>query len=433
MLKFVLFILAIAISIYLGNRTKINAGIWMMICAFILGTLFLKQNATAVFKSYFPTSIFTTLFVSTSFFGVVSANGTMRVLTNKFGRTFKGKGWVAPFAIFIVMTVICIVGGGDGARIPMAALAASLCGSLGINPFVGIWASFTAFTMTMNLPWAPAGAINVGTLTGYFKDEQLAYASQLYTVLFGAGFLIIVFVIVYFAFKAHKKGSITTELQINDADCEFNDNQKKTVAILLVTLAVIVIPAIIQLLLPNPVTKWLSKYLNMVFCFPVAMVVMLLMKLSDWKTVVSKGIAWNLIVLVIGACLLFGEAEGLGVIDILSNIILKMPQLLVLPTLALVGAFLSFFVSGVILLPLFLTLIDSIAAAAACSPQLVCAVLLIGMAVSSCSPASSNGASHLSGIEEQYKPAGIKNLTKMAIICLIAFPFYVAVAQLLLR
>ena len=126
MLKFILFILAIALSIYLGNRTKINAGIWMMLCAFILGILFLKQNATTVFKNYFPTSIFTTLFVSTSFFGVVSSNGTMRVLTNKFGRTFKGKAWAAPFAIVIVMTLICVAGGGDGARIPMAALAASL-------------------------------------------------------------------------------------------------------------------------------------------------------------------------------------------------------------------------------------------------------------------------------------------------------------------
>jgi len=433
MFKFILFILAIALSIYLGNRTKINAGIWMMLCAFILGILFLKQNATTVFKNYFPTSIFTTLFVSTSFFGVVSSNGTMRVLTNKFGRTFKGKAWAAPFAIVIVMTLICVAGGGDGARIPMAALAASLCGSLGINPFVGIWASFTAFTMTMNLPWTSAGAINVGTLTSYYGDEQLAYASQLYTVLFGTGFFIIVFVIVYLAFKAHKKGSITTELQISDADCEFNDDQRKTVVILLITLAVVVIPAIIQLLAPNPVTKWLSKYLNMVFCFPVAMVIMLLMKLSDWKTVVSKGIAWNLIVLIIGACMLFGEAEGLGVIDILSSVVLKMPQFLVLPVLGLVGAFLSFFVSGVILLPLFLNIVDPIAAAAACSPQLICAVLLVGMAVSSCSPASSNGASHLSGIEEQYKNDSIKNLTKMAIITTVTYPVYVALVQLILK
>lgn len=429
MLQFVLFFLSIVLILVLGAKTKINIGLWGMLAAFIFGIVFLKENAATVFKNYFPVSLFSTLFAGTAFFGAVAQTGTMDLITKKFLRLIRGKGWMAPILLYVLMMVLGFVGAGDGSALPLATFGAIIMSQLGVNPFLGVFPIWCAFASTMLLPWNPAGAINLGVLSGFF-DEATAYSSLLYSVLMGFIFLTIMLAIAYVAYRAYKpKGQISHDIMEMD-HIECTPAQKKTLIVMAVTLLCIIIPSVTQLIAPNPVTAVLSQYFSVVFCFITAVIVMCLMGLVESRDILTHKVAWDLAILIIGVSMLFGEAQKMGVIDILNNVIMRMPEILILPMLGFIGAILSMFVSGLVLLPLFGPVLGSMAAAANCSIQFVIFVLLIGMAVSCGSPASGAGATQLSGLTtDELRIPATKGMTMFAVINSFAFAVFVFIVQ----
>ena len=195
-------------------------------------------------------------------------------------------------------------------------------------------------------------------------------------------------------------------------------------------LIMIIVPMVIQMFAPNPVTNFLGNDLGITFWFLLGAVIMMLMGIEKSKTAILNYIPWDLVMLLVGMCVLFGEAGPLGVVDTLGNAVGHVPAWLIAPAIAAVGGLLSMFVSGSVLSPFFASLTPALAAAANVSPSFMMAAIIVGMGVSAVSPFSGAGATTLSGVDDNdIRDKCAKTMFKTACINIPIFSALIAVAQ----
>ena len=132
--------------------------------------------------------------------------------------------------------------------------------------------------------------------------------------------------------------------------------------------------------------------------------------------------------MLVGMSILFGLATPMGVIATLGSILESVPAWIIPPALALVVAFLSFFVSGAVLNPFFIPLAPTLASAAGVPLALVVTCVIAGANVSSISPVSQGGATSLTGCtsDDVYRKTSVK-MTMLAIINVFAFAVYILI------
>ena len=73
----------------------------------------------------------------------------------------------------------------------------------------------------------------------------------------------------------------------------FDTGQRQTLFIILGIIAMIVVPAAVQLLFPNPVTQWISTYCSFQFLAVIGITLNVLLKTADCHRVVQTRIPWD--------------------------------------------------------------------------------------------------------------------------------------------
>ncbi|MDO4493393.1 MAG: SLC13 family permease [Clostridia bacterium] len=436
MTELVVFLLAIGLTVWISSKTKINMGIIALFFAFLIGIVFLGKSPASIFKSNFPTSVVATIIPAYIFFGAVGQTGATLALARRVGKKMHSNQRVVAVIMIYLVSIALTVGtaGGEGIRYAMLAFSISLCLQLKIDPAVGVFACWAGWQGSTCLPFSSLGSIVTGIVSNSYPEINTVNVILLNLGL-GLAFFTIMLGIQYLV---NGRKPYTAEIEegampidTNAEDKPFTKEQRLATIVLFTVVAVLLIPSVIQLFAPNPVTKFMASRFDVSFCFIVGSLILFLTKSADCVRVIKQDINWSIIVLLAGMCTLLGEASGLGIIDTLNAGIAKVPSFLVVPIVAVVCGFLSMFVNGATLTPMFVPLALGLSQTAGVSLPFMLFVMISGFAVTGISPASGGGAGNLTvvpGEKMQGHVAKVEATT--AIFQMFAFAVFCGVLQL---
>lgn len=411
----ILMIASFVIAIVVGTRTKINIGLFGILFAFLIGCFGCGSSVNTVI-SYFPVRFVFMIISVNFFFGFLIENGTMELFAKKIMYAFRNATWFLPFAIAITSAVVCGVGGGSTvSTLVVGPIAYLIAKQVGFSPVLAVAGVVNFSVVTSMLPWTSFGVMLRGIL-GQTVDADIAYnagftISLTMFILYG-----ILFVVYYFVFKGNQNKRI--ELEKPE---DYNPVQKKSLALMFVTLGLCIIGPVAKAIVTTPFTTWLSSYLDIQFLGIIFGIVAALMKVADCNDVLQKRIPWSLLILTGGAAMLVsvGTAAGTGAL-MASWVSNNISSGATHGVITMIGALISFIADGVSVgVNTLATALPGIADATGHSMPSLVNSLLLGVALTTISPFSTGGATILSLSGETLDEAG-KSKLFVSLICMAA-------------
>ncbi|MBR6207889.1 MAG: hypothetical protein IKQ69_02725 [Oscillospiraceae bacterium] len=393
----ILFFGCILLVLFLGVKLKINIGFIALAFAFLIGTTAGGMSAGAV-VNLFPVTLFFNFFIATFLFAFASQNGTLKKLAEHLIYACRNAGWLLGILFFLVTALVAGLGAGGAAPFFMSAICFSLAIQAGISPLLVPIAMWTGPMVGASFAWTSGYATNVGQLEIYYDT---ATASG-YVVSFFA-FRAVYYTILYLVMFVILKGYRVNKTNISMAKPEpLDEAQKKTLAIILGIIVMIVIPAFVQLIAPNPITKWLTAKCSFQFLASIGIVLNILWKTAPYDQVIKKHVPWDTLLMLSLTGMYMALAKNLGIIDYMSETLQNsVPAVMIIPGIVLIMSVLSFFVSGGVIIPMMLPLLSVLSAASGASTGAIYAATQMGLTSSSISPFSQGGAAALTGCTDE--------------------------------
>lgn len=400
MLNVWLFVAAVVLVVVLGLKTKQNMGILAFIAAFILGYWRLGMRVSAVLTSSFPVAIFFDFVIVGIFFGFATANGTIQLLARKLMYKFRNAMWMGPIVIFLVTAVVSLCGPGGTTALITSGLSFGVAMAMGMHPALCSITVWCAMAGTMCFPFVTPGTINVGTCVSFGIDIDTAtkagYVSGISMLIFCV-IEFLVLCVIYKGFKVNPQAAAS----IQEKPDPFNREQSITMKTIIVCLAGAVIPSLIQMIAPNPVTQYLAGLLSIELLWSLGTVVLVACNCADFAEVMGKRVGWSSIVLIVGMGTLFGLSTKMGVVDALSNALNNVSPWLIVPMLAFFSGIMSFFVNGAVVGAMFIPLATALAGVSGASIPVIVTCITAGGGASCVSPISSGGSAALTGAPDE--------------------------------
>lgn len=394
----ILFLVAMVLSIYFGN--KFNAiGLISMFFAYAIGVFGMGLKASAV-VGMFPAKILFTIIGICWLFGYANENGTLRQITLILVYKFRKFPSLLPWIFFLIAGIICMTGASPYApNAVLMPIMISVCLATGMNPLFGSLMVNLGAYIGAQVPWGQGANIQRGIL------EESIHAGEIEAILWNGYvactlFAVISGILVFILFKGWKAkvtdtGFITKPEPMNPA-------QKKTFALIILLVVLMVVPSLLGLLGVQPMAA-LSKKLDIsLVCITLAMVAALL-KLADAKVVVNRHIPWNTLMMLAGVSMLVGVASEGGAVDLIGNWIGgNVSTALIVPMFVLLSAFMSVFAAGssVVVPTLFVLVPSVLATASGINYHALYAGIAIGANASAVSPFSGGGSLTLANIKQ---------------------------------
>lgn len=397
--KVILFIAAIILSVIGGKKLKINTGLIAIGFAFLFGITITGLGVDKV-VSLFSGRLFVNMFLVTFFFGYATANGTMLTITKYLFRNFKGAPWILPLLFFAIPFLMAFAGAStDSIILFLSPIAFAFIIEAGIPPILTsilLWSTCAG-------SWAP-WLSNYATFSSWYGESigmkaATAGFNRLFFVacVINISFMLISYIVLR-GWKVKAAGNI-----IGDEKIEITKDQKTTMRIIVGVIILLILPTLIQLIVPNPVTAWMKANLTIQVVTALGIIVMHVCKTADTNDVIKNQIPWGLIIMVCGMAMLMGEAESLGVTDTVSAILKSgsLPKAAAIPFITAVCGFLSIFVSGSVITPLAIALAPALVNFGIPGAAIIVATQM-GMISTSISPYSMGGAISITGCPEKY-------------------------------
>lgn len=407
----ILFLVCIILALVLGTKLKVNIGLIALVLAFLLGTTVGGLSPNGV-VALFPVSLFFNFMIATFLFGFAQGNQTLKKVAEHLIYYSRNAGWLLGILFFAVTVIVAGLGAGGAAPFFLSAICFSLAAQAGISPLLVSVALWMGPMVGACMPWTSGYATNVGQLEIYF---DLATSSSYVTHFFAfrAVFYTIMYLIVFFLLKGYKVNKANLTLQKPDA---FDRKQRQTLAIILGIIGMIVIPNAIQLVLPNPVTGWITAKCSFQFLAVIGIVLNTLLKTADYQEVVTKHIPWDTLLMLSLTGMYMALANSLGVVEYMSDLLQNtIPAGWIIPGVVLIMCLLSFFVSGAVIVPMMLPLLQVLSAASGTSAGVIYCAVQMGLTASSISPFSQGGAAVLTGCgDEKVRKKLIQQQTLLA-------------------
>ncbi len=398
----ILCLIAIIASIAICFKTNINMGLIAMSFAFIIGCLFCGEKAATIF-GYWPDSLIFFLIASAMFYGFARENGTLTLFGTKLLYKFRKSTNAIPFVFALIAFILGLLGAGPGTIVLLAPLGYSVCAQIGIDPLLMVFAIDTGYNCGTQNPWTGSGVVLYGLLeeSGLAADLAIStYMLSYATFLINKVFFLILFYVV-FKFLKKKQGNsaecAAKNLEILNKEPEaFSPIQKKTMALIVVSFCLLVIPNIANTLFhfKNPVFKNLVA-----LCKPQAVLIIFaliacFMKIGEPKKVINK-LPMGTVLTIAGVCFLMEIAKKNGLLDTVVAVFQNgtIPTFLIAPVFCFIAAFLSIFASGTsVVLPLLFPMVPALAAATGVNMVALYAAAQIGALATPISPFSTAGA-----------------------------------------
>lgn len=427
----ILFLCAIILAIALGYRTKINTGFFGIVFAYIIGTFYLGIKPGDIIKMW-PISIFFVILAISLFYNFAMTNGTLEKLAQHMLYRTRKVPKLLPFAIFIAATILAALGAGFFAVMAFfTPITMLLCRKTGLSPLIGALAVNYGALCGNNFMISPGGVVFIGLMNqaGY---EAVSYGFEFQ--IFLASFVVpIVVLSLLILFNTRKKGNAdVVEISLPEA---FNAVQKKTLALVVSMIVVVLIFPILHIIFPQVgLIKTLDKAIDVGLVAVVFAVLALLMNLGDEKEVIKK-VPWGTLIMICGVGMLISVAIKAGTVKLIAGFVTDTIPAPVVPiVMAAIGGFMSFFSSTMgVVTPALFPLVPNLAEASGIDAAVLFSAIVIGAQATAISPFSSGGSLVLSTVSEEERVDMFGKLIFRGVpICLGAAIIYAFIVNLIM-
>lgn len=427
----ILILCAIILAIALGYRTKINTGFFGIVFAYIIGTFYLGIKSGDIIKMW-PISIFFVILAISLFYNFAMTNGTLEKLAQHMLYRTRKVPKLLPFAIFIAATILAALGAGFFAVMAFfTPITMLLCRKTGLSPLIGALAVNYGALCGNNFMISPGGVVFIGLMNqaGY---EAVSYGFEFQ--IFLASFVVpIVVLSLLILFNTRKKGNAdVVEISLPEA---FNAVQKKTLALVVSMIVVVLIFPILHIVFPQVgLIKTLDKAIDVGLVAVVFAVLALLMNLGDEKEVIKK-VPWGTLIMICGVGMLISVAIKAGTVKLIAGFVTDTIPAPVVPiVMAAIGGFMSFFSSTMgVVTPALFPLVPNLAEASGIDAAVLFSAIVIGAQATAISPFSSGGSLVLSTVSEEERVDMFGKLIFRGVpICLGAAIIYAFIVNLIM-
>ena len=389
-------ILAIALAIFLGYKTKINTGLFCIVFAYIIGCFVMGLKPKQVI-GYWPTSTMFVILSVSLFYNFAAINGTLEKMSGALLYACRKFPGLLPYALLAVAVILSVIGATYFTVLAfLAPITLVICDESRMDKLTGAVAINCGALAGGNFPTSNLGVIFRGLAdTAFEASPDVAavetFGMEMKIFLFSVLFSLVLVTIFRFGFKENRnigKGVTFKKPEV------FTKDQKITLSLMMIMMVVVLIFPLMQILMSgNAAIQYISSKVDVGLVAIVFAVIALLLKLAPQKEALAK-IPWNTIVMIAGAGMLIAVAVEAGTIDALSTWIgFNVPKPLVPIAFSIVGAIMSFFSSTTgVVAPALFPLIPNLAASAGLSSSALFACTIIGAQSSAISPFSSGGS-----------------------------------------
>ena len=211
------------------------------------------------------------------------------------------------------------------------------------------------------------------------------------------------YIVLYIFFKGWKVSAENVEITKPEP---MNRNQKITLGLIITLIVLVVVPAAINIVAPNPVCRYLANFIFeiQVLCLIFGIICSLL-GVADPAEIIKTQIPWNLILTIGGVATLVAVAQMYGVVDLIGGLIGgNVGSRAAVTLMTAIGGTLSIVTDGLgVGLPTFYPMLPTIAAGSGAPVAAMFIGFTMGTWATGISPLSSAGGLSLGLMGEKYR------------------------------
>ncbi|MDH2567663.1 SLC13 family permease [Acinetobacter baumannii] len=384
-----LMLMALAVSIGLGYKTKINIGFFTIAFAYLIGCFGMGLKPSEVIELW-PVKIFFIILSVTLFYNFALANGALEKLASHLLYKCRKFPQFLPLAIFFAATIIAGLGAGFYTVLAfMAPITLLLCKKTNMNMIIGGMAANYGALAGANFMTSQSGIIFRSLMenTGISSQIAFSYSSGIFVLTL----IIPIAVLGIYTLWNRKSNSIVIEDQKPQP---FDKKQKQSIFLIILMMSIVLVFPILHLVFPDVKTiSFLNSKIDIAFLAITFSLISLLMKLADEKKVIAL-VPWGTLIMICGVGMLIALGVKLGIITTLSEWLANNVPVWVIPVLlCLISAIMSVFSSTLgVVAPTLFPIVPALALTSGLNPLVLFICIVVGAQSTAISPFSSGGS-----------------------------------------
>ncbi|MDC4581063.1 SLC13 family permease [Acinetobacter baumannii] len=384
-----LMLMALAVSIGLGYKTKINIGFFTIAFAYLIGCFGMGLKPSEVIELW-PVKIFFIILSVTLFYNFALANGALEKLASHLLYKCRKFPQFLPLAIFFAATIIAGLGAGFYTVLAfMAPITLLLCKKTNMNMIIGGMAANYGALAGANFMTSQSGIIFRSLMenTGISSQTAFSYSSGIFILTL----IIPIAVLGIYTLWNRKSNSIVIEDQKPEP---FDKKQKQSIFLIILMMSIVLVFPILHLVFPDVKTiSFLNSKIDIAFLAITFSLISLLMKLADEKKVIAL-VPWGTLIMICGVGILIALGVKLGIITTLSEWLANNVPVWVIPVLlCLISAIMSVFSSTLgVVAPTLFPIVPALALTSGLNPLVLFICIVVGAQSTAISPFSSGGS-----------------------------------------
>ncbi len=382
-------LIALAVSIGLGYKTKINIGFFTIVFAYLIGCFGMGLKPSEVIELW-PVKIFFIILSVTLFYNFALANGALEKLASHLLYKCRKFPQFLPLAIFFAATIIAGLGAGFYTVLAfMAPITLLLCKKTNMNMVIGGMAANYGALAGANFMTSQSGIIFRSLMenTGISSQTAFSYSSGIFVLTL----IIPIAVLGIYTLWNRKSNSIVIEDQKPEP---FDKKQKQSIFLIVLMMSIVLVFPILHLVFPDVKTiSFLNSKIDIAFLAITFSLISLLMKLADEKKVIAL-VPWGTLIMICGVGMLIALGVKLGIITTLSEWLANNVPVWVIPVLlCLISAIMSVFSSTLgVVAPTLFPIVPALALTSGLNPLVLFICIVVGAQSTAISPFSSGGS-----------------------------------------
>lgn len=384
-----LMLMALAVSIGLGYKTKINIGFFTIAFAYLIGCFGMGLKPSEVIELW-PVKIFFIILSVTLFYNFALANGALEKLASHLLYKCRKFPQFLPLAIFFAATIIAGLGAGFYTVLAfMAPITLLLCKKTNMNMVIGGMAANYGALAGANFMTSQSGIIFRSLMENTAISSQTAFSYS--SGIFVLTLIIPIAVLGIYTLWNRKSSSIVIEDQKPEP---FDKKQKQSIFLIILMMSIVLVFPILHLVFPDVKTiSFLNSKIDIAFLAITFSLISLLMKLADEKKVIAL-VPWGTLIMICGVGMLIALGVKLGIITTLSEWLANNVPVWVIPVLlCLISAIMSVFSSTLgVVAPTLFPIVPALALSSGLNPLVLFICIVVGAQSTAISPFSSGGS-----------------------------------------
>lgn len=384
-----LMLIALAVSIGLGYKTKINIGFFTIAFAYLIGCFGMGLKPSEVIELW-PVKIFFIILSVTLFYNFALANGALEKLASHLLYKCRKFPQFLPLAIFFAATIIAGLGAGFYTVLAfMAPITLLLCKKTNMNMIIGGMAANYGALAGANFMTSQSGIIFRSLMenTGISSQTAFSYSGGIFVLTL----IIPIAVLGIYTLWNRKSNSIVIEDQQPEP---FDKKQKQSIFLIVLMMSIVLVFPILHLVFPDVKTiSFLNSKIDIAFLAITFSLISLLMKLADEKKVIAL-VPWGTLIMICGVGMLIALGVKLGIITTLSEWLANNVPVWFIPVLlCLISAIMSVFSSTLgVVAPTLFPIVPALALSSGLNPLVLFICIVVGAQSTAISPFSSGGS-----------------------------------------